>query len=170
MSLRNQISWPRKLSLGAAAAALVLCAAGSSARAVNYEGWGVRGGFSSDPEQFVIGMHMQLSEIADYFRITPNVDIGFGDDLTVLTLNPDASYEVPVGGAGSFYFGGTLSLVYAKFDNAPEGADDDDTDFGIAGLIGWNLPVEERAVALDLKLGLTDEYPDLKLMVAYTFK
>lgn len=134
---------------------------------LTYEGWGVRAGLSGDPDQFVIGMHMRLGELAENLRLEPNVDIGFGDDLTVFTLNPDLTYSVPVEGAGSFYFGGTLSLVFARFDAGDDS--NSDTDLGIAAIIGYLLPVTNEAIGIDLKLGLSDEYPDLKVMATYTF-
>lgn len=134
---------------------------------LTYEGWGVRAGLSGDPDQFVIGMHMRLGELAENLRLEPNVDIGFGDDLTVFTLNPDLTYSVPVEGAGSFYFGGTLSLVFARFDAGKKS--ESDTDLGIAAIIGYLLPVANEAIGIDLKLGLSDEYPDLKVMATYTF-
>lgn len=167
-------------------AALATCLAGcfvllpsTPASAVEYEGWGVRGGFSADPDQFVFGMHMQLSELAEYLRLTPSIDMGFGDDLTVITLNPDITYEVPVAGAGSFVFGGNLSLIYVKIDsdkfgglrtdNSGRGGDDDDTDFGVAGIVGFIPPMHGDPIEIDLKIGLTDEHPELKILLSYSF-
>jgi len=156
-----------------------LLAAGSPALAdpMRVNGWGVRGGLSSDPDQLVLGVHMGLSEPAENLRLVPNVDIGFGDDLTVFTINGDVVYDVPVEDAGAFYFGGSLGLVHWRADDITYRDNNhvitrdghDDTDLGLAAIIGWTMPVSGNPVRLDLKLGITDEYPELKFLVTYTF-
>lgn len=139
----------------------------AQAQAFGYSGWGVRGGVSSDPDQFVLGGHVDLGELAKNVRLIPNADIGFGDDLTVFTLNGDVVYRIALENAGRIYFGGALGLVYAKFDQL--GIDTSSTDLGIAAVGGYQFPVEGNPIFVDLKIGITDEYPDLKLMLGYTF-
>lgn len=147
----------------------------AQAEGIGLRGWGVRGGLSSDPDQFVLGMHADMGEFAENLRFTPNADIGFGDDLTVFTLNPDVTYVLPLPEAGKLYFGGTLSLIYLKLDvpeeleNLGVDIDDSDTDVGVAGIIGYQPPTEGLPIFFDLKLGISDEYPDLKVMLGYDF-
>lgn len=164
----------------AAAVGAVLIAAAATARAggLAYGGWGVRGGFSSDPDQFVVGMHIDLGEPAQNLHVVPNADIGFGDNFTIVTVNPDVTYDLPIEGAGTVYFGGSIGLVYWNWDySAPfvpgyagPGPDTDGFDLGVAGIAGYRFPLEGNPLAVDLKIGITDEYPDLKLMLVYTFK
>lgn len=153
--------------LGAAVTMLTVAGA-AEASALTYEGWGVRGGLSSDPDQFVLGMHLELGEMAENLYLVPNCDIGLGDDVTVFTLNPDIVYRQPLSGAGEFYFGGTLSLVYVNVDTGDTKVDNDDTELGIAGIVGYRLPAE-NPFFFDLKVGIIDDYPDLKVMAGYTF-
>jgi hypothetical protein len=146
----------------------------AQAEGLGLRGWGVRGGLSSEPDQFVLGMHANMGEFAQNLRFTPNADIGFGDHLTVFTLNPDIVYALPLPEAGRIYFGGTLSFVYVKLDlpkleSAFGNVDDTDTDIGVAGVIGYEPPTESLPIFFDLKVGISDEYPDLKIMVGYNF-
>ncbi|MDM7915232.1 MAG: hypothetical protein QUU85_08200 [Candidatus Eisenbacteria bacterium] len=156
----------------------LLGASAASAQDMGFRGWGVRAGLSSDPDQFVVGMHLNLGELAENLRFVPNTDIGFGDDLTVFTLNPELNYVLGLPEAGNLYFGGALGFVYTKLDtdidldvdgDGDDDIDDSDTDVGIAGVIGYEPPTEDLPIFFDLKIGITDEYPDLKFMVGYTF-
>jgi hypothetical protein len=147
-----------------------------SAEGLTFAGWGVRGGFSLSPDQFVIGMHVVTGDLAKNLRLMPNVDLGFGDHFTLFTLNPDVHYLIPLSNSGKIYVGGTIGLVYWRFHDSfgrdyPRGygIDRDGTDLGVAGIVGYEFPVKGDPIFLDLKIGITDEYPDLKFMVGYTF-
>lgn len=157
--------------------ALVGFVPAAQAEGLGFRGWGVRGGLSSSPDQFVLGMHAQMGEFAKNLRFTPNADIGFGDDLTVFTFNPDVVYALPLPEAGTLYFGGTVAFVYVKWDGKEAlgpyadliKVDDSSTDVGVAGVIGYEPPMESLPIFFDLKVGISDEYPDLKIMVGYNF-
>jgi len=156
--------------------ASLLAASSAEAQGMGFRGWGVRAGMSADPDQFVVGMHLNLGELAENLRFVPNMDIGFGDDLTIFTLNPELNYVLPIPEAGRLYFGGALGFVYSKLDadldldgDGDDDLDDSDTDVGIAGVVGYEPPLEDLPIFFDLKIGITDEYPDLKFMVGYAF-
>ena len=167
----------RRLTSSAASLAILLAwtwmTSPAAAQALQYKGWGLRGGFSLTPDQFVVGAHVHLGELAPSLRLDPNVDIGFGDHLTVFTLNPDIIYVVPVRDAGKFYIG----LVYTRWDSGStdvvDGHEvklhDNETDLGVALVGGYEFPGAGAPLALDLKVGLSDHYPDVKLMLCYTF-
>ena len=158
-------------------AGCAFCGRPAGAQELRYGGWGVRGGFSVTPDQFVLGAHVHLGELARNLRLDPNVDIGFGDNLTVITLNPDITYVVPVRDAGRLYFGGDIGLVYTRWHSGAivsdgrgvENLHSDRTDLGLALIAGYEFPKTGVPLALDLKLGLSDWYPDAKLMLCYTF-
>jgi hypothetical protein len=147
-----------------------------SAQGLTFAGWGVRGGFSLDPDQFVLGMHIMTGDLAKNLRLMPNADIGFGDNYTVFTLNPDVHYTIPLSNSGHLYVGGSVGLVYWRVDDSygedyPPGTtyDRDGTDLGVAGVAGYEFPVKGDPIFLDFRFGITDEYPDLKLQIGYTF-
>ena len=52
-------------------------------------GVGPRVGFSSDPEQLVIGGQMVFGEVAPSVTFDPSVEIGVGDNRTLLGINFD---------------------------------------------------------------------------------
>jgi hypothetical protein len=149
------------------------------AQALAYAGWGIRGGVSSSPDQLVMGGHLDLGDLAQNLRLVPNADLGFGDHFTLLTLNSDVIYSVHLNDAGRLYFGGCLGLVYWRWDApdrylSPYGLwitqKTDGTDLGVAGIAGYQLPGRNNPIFVDLKVGITDEYPDLKIMVGYTLQ
>jgi hypothetical protein len=121
---------------------------------------------------------VKLGEFAENLRFTPNADIGFGDHRTVFTLNPDVIYALPLPEAGTLYFGGTLGFTFVRWDSdrvviTDEGErvklDNTDSDVGVAGVIGYEPPLEDLPIFFDLKVGISDKYPDLKIMAGYNF-
>lgn len=167
----------RIVVLCAVATGLVFAAAGSAtAGGLGFTGWGVRAGFSSDPDQFVIGAYAGMGELAENLRLQPTVDIGFGDHLTILTISPDLTYAIPAGDSGRLYFGGTLGILYWKMDKeirdwyTGRKIKSSGFELGVAAIAGYEFILGDMPLHLDLKIGITDEYPDLKLLLGYTFR
>ena len=44
---------------------------------------GVRGGVSVDPDQFYVGGHYETGPLVDRLHFKPNIELGFGDDITL---------------------------------------------------------------------------------------
>jgi hypothetical protein len=164
----------RVLEIGFIGLVLVTMAARAGAAAketgFGYRGWGLRSGFSVDPDQFFFGGQVDLGEFAPNLRFKPNATIGFGDDMTLVAISPDISYAFPVPDMGALYVGGILAFEWWKLD-VPEGYDDqvDDSDADIGVHIIGGLELQSAPVFLELNIGMTDEAPDLKLAVGYTF-
>lgn len=159
----------KQLVAGLACLALATTIHGAArAEALDYNGWGVRGGISSNPDQFVMGMHLELGEMAENLFLVPNFDLGLGDNMTTFTINPDVVYRVNLVGAGHLYFGGTLSLVYTSVDVKGRDESESDTSLGLAAIGGYRFPMADPFF-FDVKLGIIDEYPDLKVALGYTF-
>src|SRR5262245_8488909 len=51
---------------------------------IGWEGWGVRVGLSSDPDQAFGGVHFNLGHFARDVRFRPTIELGLGDDVTTL--------------------------------------------------------------------------------------
>jgi len=45
---------------------------------------GVRAGVSGDPDQFHFGGHVETKPLAESLRFRPNVEMGVGNDVTVI--------------------------------------------------------------------------------------
>ena len=61
-------------------------AEGETTDTTDISGWGVRFGLSDDPNQLVVGAQYDFGEITTNLHFEPNVEIGFGDDHTVLSM------------------------------------------------------------------------------------
>jgi hypothetical protein len=121
---------------------------------------GVRGGVSINPDQFYVGGHFESGEIVDSLYFKPNLEVGFGDDLTALTFNFEFVYKFPARGDWTLYAGGGPALnVYS--------ADDDTfTEGGLNALVGVEAG---RGLFFELKLGALDS-PEVKFGVGWTFR
>ncbi len=137
---------------------------------LGYRGWGPRGGVSFDPDQFFFGAHLDLGEFAPGWHFMPYADLGFGDDVTIFSIDPDITYHFPVQDVGTLYVGGLLVvevLHYDYDDRFGHHYDHTDSEAGVHAVFGLDL--EEAPVLFDVAIGLTDEVPDVKLAVGYTF-
>ena len=133
----------------------------SSAPAAAQDG-GLRGGLSVDPDQFFFGGHLETSPLIDRLHFRPNIEIGFGDDITLIAANMEFVYKFPRRGGWGVYAGGGPALNVYMLDEA----DDSQTDAGLNLLIG----VEQASgLFFEFKMGLVDS-PDFKFGVGWTFR
>ncbi len=158
-----------------AAVAILLTSLGTDpagAGRLGLSGWGVCVGMSSSPDQFVIGMNAGMGEPAENLRIRVAADTGLGDHMTLLTVGPDITYAIPTGSAGKLYFGGWLGILYRRMDRplrGPHNVNRSSSELGVAATAGYEFILANMPLHLDLKVGITDEYPDFKLLLGYTF-
>ena len=125
------------------------------------QGPGARAGISVNPDQFYIGGHYDTGEIVDRLHLRPNVEIGFGDDVTTFALNIEALYMTPLPRSPwTFYAGGGPGVNVYDFDNGS------DTKAGLNVLGGLQ---HDNGLFFEVKGGLFDS-PDLKVGVGYTWK
>lgn len=148
------------IALAAAAAWL----AASPARA--QEGVGVRAGVSGDPTQFYFGGHVETSPLAERLRFRPNVEVGIGDDRTLVALNVEFAWHFPESRRGwSLYAGGGPAVNITFFDDDPPGRDDSDVGGGLNFLVGAE---HAGGVFTELKVGAIDS-PSVKFAIGYVF-
>lgn len=149
----------------AAIVAFVLVAIPVSAQDV-----GIRGGVSGDPDQFFIGAHFDTGPFVERLHFRPNLEVGFGDNATLIALNFEFAWFFPLRRhPWSLYAGGGPALNIYNFDrDGSPGVDDNDTDVqpGLNFLFGIE---HRRGFFTELKLGLIDS-PEVKFAVGYTFK
>src|SRR5438477_12813636 len=50
---------------------------------------GPRVGFSADPDQIVFGGQLEIGDVAPKVTFDPNLELGFGDDRSVIAVNFD---------------------------------------------------------------------------------
>ena len=147
-----------------ASAILVLLPAAASAGSYNY--YGPHLGFSSGPDQFVMGGHLQWTGIAPQVAFVPGADLAFGSDLTLVSLNGDFHYQIASNTKWQPYVGGGVGFHFPSGDKA-----------GTNDMYGGGHFILGAAVAMqgsgrfftEMKLGFADS-PDFKAIAGWNFK
>ena len=145
---------------------LAAWAADPTAAAAQQGGVGVRAGLSGDPDQFFFGGHGESGPIIERLTFRPNLEVGVGQDRTLVAINFEFAYRLSPGTSSRrpwvVYLGGGPAAVIAS-DSRRDGTHFGD---GLNVLIGVRRP---RALFVELKAGLGDS-PALKATVGCTFK
>lgn len=131
-------------------------------------GVGVRAGVSADPEQFYFGLHYESGPLFDRLRFRPNVEAGLGNDLTLVALNAEFAYWLPVKSAHwGVYVGGGPAANFYIFDEGGPGRREDDTDVepGLNFLAGLQ---HRKGFFAEMKVGVIDS-PQFKFAVGYAW-
>jgi hypothetical protein len=123
---------------------------------------GVRAGISVDPDQFFLGGHYETGPLVDRLHFKPNLEVGFGDDITHVGVNFEFVYKILTRDEWTLYAGGGPAINYYSFD----GRDDGETEPGFNAIFGAET---SRGLFFEVKLGAPDS-PDLKFTVGWTFR
>lgn len=123
---------------------------------------GLRAGASVDPDQFYIGAHIETGPLVERLVFKPNVEVGFGDDVTLAAFNFEFMWKFPQrSGAWGFYAGGGPAINLYQVD----GPDDDaKPGFNFVGGID-----HDRGFFFEFKVGV-DNSPTFKVGVGITFR
>jgi len=139
-----------------------------SSQNLEYRGLGFRGGVTVDPDQIHLGFHTDLGEFVRNLRFQPNVEVGLGDDLTLIALNLESIYLFRGGGTVIPYVGGGLGINFFN-DRETSLREDDDVEVGLNVLAGLETFVgRDQKFFGEIKLGAGDS-PDFKLTLGITF-
>jgi hypothetical protein len=121
---------------------------------------GVRAGLSQNPDQAYIGGHLETAPLVDRLRFRPNVELGFGDDVTLVAFNLEFVYPFPSQQAWHLYVGAGPAVNDYVFEQ------DSDVRGGFNLIIGGE---HRGGLSVELKIGAIDS-PNLKFGVGYTFR
>jgi opacity protein-like surface antigen len=156
-------------SLWAAALALLLPALAAAAPTVVVDP-GVRAGLSISPDQFVFGGQLSFRNLAPDVTFDPSLELGLGDDLTVIAFNLDVFYHMQLAGSEwRPYAGGGLGLVSVSRDDKPGVRDDSDNEIGLNAVLGFRVPTHTgQHWFTELRIGIGD-LPDLKVVGGFSF-
>lgn len=125
------------------------------------KGFGLRAGYGTNPDQFVIGAQAVLGRTLGFMRFAPSVDAGFGDNMTTYLVNADfrlLSFSPPGSPAG-LYGGAGASLAY--LDAKGNGSD---TEIGLNVVAGLTFPMgRKNEYNLEVRFGFAD-MPDLRVL------
>lgn len=136
-------------------------------RPAGFRGIGPRVGFTINPDQVHVGGHIDFGDLANNLMMLPNVEIGFGDDVTTVAPTFELDYRFRSDwGAWTPYLGGGIGPV---FYSAKHGYHS--TDLGVYmqfGIGKGSAHNESGHFFIEGKLGLADA-PDFKATVGWTF-
>lgn len=147
-------------TVGVAVSTVLLCAV-LAARA-EAQSAGVRVGVSGDPAQFYFGGHYESAPFAEQLRFRPNLEIGVGDNHTLVAVNFEFAYYMPVQRRSpwSFYVGAGPALVVDRVNS------NTNTGGGFNILVGAQ---HSQGFFAEVKAGFVDS-PSFKFGVGYTFR
>jgi hypothetical protein len=150
--------------------ALVLSAAAQAQEGPGFRGWGLRAGVSDRPDQVLVGVQADFGELIENLRFVPNVELGAGDDQTILSLSAPVFYRWPESGPFDFYGGGGIAVGFVDRDEKEEPGEDDGLEFAIAPMLAAGLawPVGESEAAVELAV-TANELQNLKLVFRWMF-
>jgi hypothetical protein len=135
--------------------------------------YGLRAGFSTDPDQLVLGGQMSVGEVAPNLTFDPNVELGFGDNVTIIAFNLDMHYHFDLqGSTWRPYVGAGAGINLIQVDLRPGFSDDSYTRVAGQFIVGASVPTQSgNRFFSELKLGLGDSAtPDLKVLVGWNFR
>lgn len=121
-------------------------------------------GVSGDPNQFYLGGHVETEPLYEELRFRPNVEVGFGDDETLVALNLEFIYPIELRSGPSVYVGAGPAINIA--DRRRPTDDDTSVEPGFNFLGGMSFM---EGYFAEIKVGVIDS-PEFKFGVGYTFR
>jgi hypothetical protein len=164
---RSFASWGvATLAVALASVATAAPDAGSGVR-----GWGPRIGLAADPDQVLVGFHVDAGRISPRVRFQPDVEMGVGDDVFVLGFTAPVHYRFPASGDLKPYAGGGVTVGYWDIDRGrDDGYDDDDVEFAI-DLIGGLEWIRRGGDLFFLEFDLlAGDLHDFQFVAGWTFR
>lgn len=131
---------------------------------------GPRVGVGITPDQLVLGGHLNFGGFHPDWTLSPIIELGFGDHVTVISLDFDAYYHVHLQDSDwKPYVGGGVSLNNFNFDVEPPFRHDSETEAGINVVLGTTIPTSPSApMFTEVRIGFGD-IPDFHAMVGWNF-
>jgi hypothetical protein len=153
------VPWVAALAL----AVLLPATAGAAGPLSTY---GARVGFSTTPDQLVLGAFGTVHKFTPQVSFRPSGDLGIGNSVLTLIANLDVQYTFPTSGRGPVpFFGGGLGLLWYDPDGGDSG-----TDIGLQLYGGVEIAYRGyQTGVIEVRVGLDDRMPDFKLTYGFGF-
>jgi opacity protein-like surface antigen len=137
---------------------------GSHSDEFGYRGWGIRVGLADSPDQFLIGGQVDLGYFHRHIRFRPDVELGFGDDITTLVFTAPVHYLFRIDKSFLPYAGGGVA---AGFFDPKNGGSDFEIGLKAIGGLEWNLSNDDD-LFVELEIGFGDVH-DAQIIVGWVF-
>ncbi|HEX4996979.1 MAG TPA: hypothetical protein VFY29_02070 [Terriglobia bacterium] len=125
---------------------------------------GIRVGISANPEQVYFGAHADVAEVVQELWFRPNFEAGFGDGLTLITLNGEFVYHFPLSNTEwRPYVGAGPAAVIGTFSNSSGRHSHFGPGFNF--LFGIEKP---KGLLAEIKVGAIDS-ADFKFGIGWTW-
>jgi hypothetical protein len=148
----------------------ILAVLPATSLADGFTAWGPEFGFSSGPDQFVVGGHLKWGGVAPQLDFVPGIDFAFGENATIVSVNGDFHYRLDTRTQWRPYLGGGIGVHFVSVDNGGPGEDNSDTFSGGAFIAGADVLAKNGSrFFAEMKLGFSDS-PDMKVMAGFNFK
>ena len=121
--------------------------------------YGVRAGVSAEPDQFYFGGHFETRPLVEHLHFRPNVEIGIGNDVTLVGINFELAYKFQTSKPWHPYAlgGPALNIIHQNGDSEAQGG----FNFGVG--------VEHRGGLFgEVKVGVIDS-ASFKFGIGYRF-
>ncbi len=148
---------------------LVLALPAVAAAELGFYGWGFRVGLGDDPDQFIFGIHQDLGELAPRVGFQPSLELGLGDDHTIVGVTLPIHYRFEVASGAKPYVGGGVQVAWIERD-LPRRRSDSEIEIApvLSGGIGWRA-FRSSELFLELALGGGDAH-SAKLFFGWMFR
>lgn len=128
-------------------------------------GFGVRGGYSSNPDQLVFGAQAMFGQFLKVTRFVPSFDFGTGDDITTYAFNGDFRLTLKIPNSSLTLYGEAgPTLIYWDTD---KGGSDTEVGGTLTGGIAFPMGGTGQ-YNLEARFGIGD-VPDFKIMLGIMF-
>ena len=132
-------------------------------------GWGPRVGFAGDPDQLVLGAHIDAARVAPRVRFQPDVELGIGDNFTILGFTAPLHYRFAVSSNLKPYAGAGVTLGWVNVDSNGQG-DDDDFEAALDLIGGLEFPLKSGNLFFTEFDILVGDLQDFQLIAGWTFR
>ena len=83
-----------------------------------FTAYGPEFGFTSGPDQFFVGGHLKWGGVAEQLDFVPGMDLSFGDNSTIVSMNGDFHYRFATKTSWRPYVGGGIGIHFVSSDNS----------------------------------------------------
>ena len=142
----------------------------ASAAELGFYGWGPRVGVADSPDQLVLGLHQDFGEFIERLRFQVSLELGFGDDRSIIALTLPVHYRFRVDEGFVPYLGGGLVVGFIDVDRDRPGGG---SEIEIAPVLvgGFEKPLRgDSDLLLELHLTPSDSLHDAKVVVGWMFR